>query len=135
MDKTPISNDIKSHVKNTNVWLRLLFMLMFTIIYSAAEFVIAIAVIFQFLTVLFTGKKNEKILSFGAQLSTYAYQIFRFLTFNSEEKPFPMAGWPSDEHLSVRKEAVKPKRAPRKRTTTKKATVQPNESDTKADVS
>jgi len=61
--------------------------------------VLAVVVVFQFLVVLFTGKKNDKVLELGAQLSTYIYQIYRFLTFNSEEHPFPLSDWPSATEL------------------------------------
>jgi len=110
---TPTS-DLKEHVKDTNVWLRLLFMLLFSIIYSVAEVVIAVVVIFQFLHVLFTGKKNEKVLSLGGQLSTFAYQVFSYLTYNSEVKPFPFADWPSGRLLAEKQEEKKPvrRRAP-----------------------
>lgn len=93
------ANDIKEHVKDTNVWVRLVFMVIFAALYWVAEIVLAIVVVFQFLCVLFTGKKNEKVLTLGAQLSAYAYQIFRYLTYNSEVQPFPMGDWPSGAEL------------------------------------
>ncbi len=110
--------EIVEHVKNSSAWTRLVFMLIFAALYWVAEVVLAMVVTFQFLCVLFTGDKNEKVLTLGAQLSTYAYQIFRFLTYNSEEKPFPMSDWPSDAALAEAS-ASKParKRAPAKKRT------------------
>jgi len=106
---------LKQHVMDTAIWKRLLFMILFTILYSAAEVVLAVVVVFQFLTVLITGAKNNKVLSFGAQLSTYVYQVFSFLTFNTEVRPYPMGDWPSDKALPEKaKAAAKPKAAPRK---------------------
>jgi energy-coupling factor transporter transmembrane protein EcfT len=121
MSEEGLTSDIKEHVKDTNVWLRLLFMLLFVIIYSAAEVVLAVVVFFQFLCVLFTGNKNGKALLFGSQLSAFAYQVFSYLTYNSEERPFPFADWPSGKLLS--EETVKPKRraTPRKRAVKKEA--------------
>ena len=77
-----------------SIWQRLLYMLLFFIIYSVAEIVIYASVIFQFLAVLVTGQSNERLLVFGQSLSTYVYQIMRFLTFNSEQHPFPIGAWP-----------------------------------------
>jgi len=106
---------LKQHVMDTAIWKRLLFMILFTILYSAAEVVLAVVVVFQFLTVLITGAKNNKVLSFGAQLSTYVYQVFSFLTFNTEARPYPMGDWPSDKPLPAKdKAAAKPKAAPHK---------------------
>jgi len=116
------TNELKEHVKDTNVWIRLLFMLLFSIIYSVAEVVIAVVVFFQFLHVLFTGKKNEKVLSLGSQLSSFAYQVFSYLTYNSEVKPFPFTDWPSDRLLAEKQEEEK---AARRRAPARKAAAKP----------
>jgi len=123
MSEQPTTEEIKENVTNTNVWIRLLYMALFAVLYWAAEVILAVVIVFQFLSVLFTGNKNAKVLAFGAQLSTYAYQIFRYLTFNSEEQPFPLGDWPSDKTLTEEVVATeKPKRAPRKPAAKKTAT-------------
>lgn len=94
MSEEELSSDLKENVKDTNVWIRLLYMLLFVIIYSVAEVVLAVVIFFQFLSVLFTGRKNEKVLSLGGQLSTFVYQVFSYLTYNSEVRPFPFSDWP-----------------------------------------
>jgi hypothetical protein len=121
MSEDGSTSDIKEHVKDTNVWLRLLFMLLFAMIYSAAEVVLAVVVFFQFLCVLFTGNKNAKALLFGSQLSAFAYQVFSYLTYNSEERPFPFADWPSGKSLAEETAKPKPRAAPRKRAVKKAA--------------
>jgi len=115
MSEQPTTDAIKENVSNTNVWIRLLYMVLLSILYWAAEAILGVVIVFQFLSVLLTGDKNAKVLSFGAQLSTYAYQIFRYLTFNSEEQPFPLGDWPNDKLLAEETAAPeKTKRAPRK---------------------
>ena len=116
------TEDLKSKVTDSSAWLRLLFILLFAAIYSVAEMVVVAVVVFQFLCVLFTGKRNDKVLSLGASLSSFAYQVFRYLTYNSDERPFPFADWPSDaaliEQAAVSSSAPKPaakRSAPRKR--------------------
>jgi len=99
MNQENSPSEIKEHVKDTSVWVRLLYMALFAVLNWVAKVVLVVVVIFQFLMVLFTGKKNDKVLELGAQLSTYIYQIYRFLTFNSEEHPFPLNDWPSAAEL------------------------------------
>ena len=53
----------------------------------------------QFLWVLFSGNKNKPLLSFASQLATFIYQIYRYLSFNTEKRPFPFDDFPSDEAL------------------------------------
>ncbi len=86
---------LKENVKRRGTWMRLLYMLMFALIYQVAEIVLAAVVIFQFFFALFAGRPNERLLAFGQGLSTFIYEILRYLTYNSEDKPFPFAPWPS----------------------------------------
>jgi len=123
MSDENVTEEFKEHVKDTSAWTRLIFMALFAVLYWVAEVVLAVVVLFQFLSVLLTGNRNDKVLSLGAQLSTYAYQIFRYLTYNSDERPFPLGDWPSDVALGEQAAAKKPARkaAPRKRAPAKKA--------------
>lgn len=85
----------KEHIKTKSTWIRAVYILVFWFAYSVAEFVLGATVLFQFLFVLFTGEKNEKLLLLGQDLSQYIYQLNQFLTFNTDEKPFPFSDWPS----------------------------------------
>ncbi len=69
-------------------------MLLFGLLYNVAEIVTWAVVLFQFIAKLITGKTNDQLLLFGRSLSLYIYEIWRFLTFNSEDLPFPFAEWP-----------------------------------------
>jgi hypothetical protein len=80
--------------KDRSVWLRGLYMVIFMFFLGVAKFVAFVVIVFQFLTVLFTGEANQRLLRFGQSLSTYQYQVMVFLTYNSEQHPFPMGDWP-----------------------------------------
>lgn len=81
-------------------WLRLLFVLLFALIYMVAEIVVLAVVVIQFGCVLIGGARNPNLLAFSANLSEYLYRILRFVMFNSDEKPFPFADWPVAEHAA-----------------------------------
>ncbi len=89
-----MNDEIKQKILDKNTWLRGLYMLLFVLISGVARFVIAVVVLFQFFSVLFTGNTNAQLLTLGQNLSTYIYQITLFLTFNSEWRPFPFGSWP-----------------------------------------
>lgn len=84
-----------AHYKDKALWIRGLLMLMFVAIYNVAAVLIGATAILQFAWKLVTGETNERLTSFGEDLSRYFYQILRFLTFNTEDKPFPFNEWPS----------------------------------------
>ena len=87
--------DTNDLIKDNRIWKRLLYMLLFVIAYSVVESILAAIVIIQIFFRLFTGKANERLLQFGAQAARYIYDVLQYLTFNSEEKPFPFRDWPS----------------------------------------
>ena len=89
-----MEDEIRQNLRNRTTWWRAMYMLLFTVIYGIAELVIATVVLFQLLSVLFTGRTNERLLDLGQNLSTYVYQILLFLTFNSDERPYPFGDWP-----------------------------------------
>lgn len=84
------------NLKSKDTWLRLFFIILFAILYGIAEFVATVVVVIQFLWVLFTGERNERLRELGQSLAGYSYQVIRYLTYNSDERPFPIdLDWPS----------------------------------------
>ena len=91
------NGSLENNLKSRSTWMRLLFMLVFVVFYAVSRLVVIVVVIAQFLTVLITGKTNQQLKDFGQALSTYTYQMLRYLTFNTERRPFPFdAEWPSE---------------------------------------
>lgn len=92
-----MDQDTRSHISDRKIWARILYMLFFWVAYSVAELLLVLIAIFQAVVVLVTGSANEALLRFGNNISTYIYQIARFVTFNSEDLAFPFADWPDSE--------------------------------------
>jgi len=86
---------MKQHLLAKSTWIRGFFMLIYAFLYGVARIVITAVVLFQFGAMLLTGHLNERLLSFGQSLSLYSYQIIRYMTYNTEEKPFPLGPWPA----------------------------------------
>ena len=97
-----MSTDVKDNIKRQSTWKRGLYMLLYAIFYTLAEIVLLAVVIFQFLMQVFTGETNDRLRKLGQSLSTYAYQVLVFLTFNSEYHPYPFGAWPSGEPKSAK---------------------------------
>lgn len=94
-DSQTASRPIEENIKSRSTWLRGLFMLVFIGIYALSRFVVGAVVLLQFLWVLFTGEINERLRELGQSFATYTSQIIRYLTYNSEQRPFPFdADWP-----------------------------------------
>lgn len=86
---------LEDHLTSRSTWMRLLFMLVFVILYGVSRIVVGAVVILQFLWLLVTGETNRRLTEAGQSLAIYTYQIVRYLTFNTERRPFPFdADWP-----------------------------------------
>jgi hypothetical protein len=80
---------IEENIKSRSTWLRLVFMFIFYVIATLTGAVASAVVVLGFLWVLFTGEKNRQLQQAGQAVASYLYEIIRYLTFNSDEKPFP----------------------------------------------
>lgn len=89
-----MSDDFKENIQSKSIWTRGLFMLLFTLFWGLVEIVLAAVAVFQFGCVLFTSRPNDNATQLGNSIGQYIFQIAQFVTFNSEEKPFPFAPWP-----------------------------------------
>ncbi len=91
-EETP--QETRKSILARSTWLRGFFMLLFAFAYGVAELLLGVTAVFQFFCLLVTGKTVERLLIFGENLSRYFYQIVRYLTFNTEQRPFPFSDWP-----------------------------------------
>lgn len=89
--------DIKSNLKNVNQWTRIVYMILFTVIFNVASFVIGVVVLVQALFAILTGGQNDNVQKLGSGLAQFIAEIVSFLTYTTEEKPFPFKSWPEVE--------------------------------------
>ena len=85
---------VKENVKNPDVWLHGLFILIFGIIFCFAIILVWLVVVFQFVTKLLTGDLNRQVADFNGRLLHYISLILGYITFQADEKPFPFSPWP-----------------------------------------
>lgn len=88
------NEQLTSNLKSSKHWLRLIFMLIFAVVLQITSIVMWVLVIAQFIFSLVSGEDNPNLRKFGHSLSIYIFHTLKFLTYTSEEKPFPFADWP-----------------------------------------
>jgi hypothetical protein len=59
--------------------------------------VLGIVALIQFVIALLNDTPNARLVSLGRNLGNYVRQIVNFLTFVTEETPFPFSDWPAGE--------------------------------------
>lgn len=95
-----MDKQLKANITSSELWLRLLYMVFFGVCLQLVRIVMWAIVLLQFFLTLITGADNEYLRNFGMTLSQYVFQVFKFLTYNTEEKPFPFSDWPTVEAAS-----------------------------------
>lgn len=86
--------DLKKNVKDKDTWLRFVYLVMFGVVFYLCSMLAFACSVFQFLAKLFSGSSFEGLSEFGDSLATYLSQVIRYMTFASDEKPFPFAPLP-----------------------------------------
>jgi hypothetical protein len=77
-----------------NVWLRGLIMLIFAVLLNVGQWLMNLLALVQFCWLLFTGAPNPQLVRIGRSLARWLEQIGRFLSCDTEDRPFPWAAWP-----------------------------------------
>jgi hypothetical protein len=90
-----METSLKANLTNRDTWLRLVYMILFAVIFSVVEIVTGVVVCVQFLFKLFTGEVNQPLRDFGSRLAVYFREMVAFLTYHTEHKPYPFAPWPA----------------------------------------
>ena len=81
--------------KGRGTWQRLGFMLILVICYAMAESLLLLVIGWQAIAALVGGSPQDaRMRVLGGQLSRYIYQIFLYLTYNSNQRPYPFSPWP-----------------------------------------
>ena len=89
-----MDDQLKSNLTSSKHWSRLVYMIIFAVCLQVASVVMWVLVGLQFLFALITGKDNLNLRRFGDSLSEFIYQALQFLTYVSDDKPFPFSDWP-----------------------------------------
>lgn len=78
-------------------WFRILFTALFWVIFHLSQFVLAVVVVAQCAFTLITNKPNAQLLAFGDSMSRYVHEILRYVTFNTDRRPFPFEEFPKSD--------------------------------------
>ena len=90
-----MTHDTATTVGKRSVWLRGLLMILMAIAFQISGTLLAIGAIVQFVLALLSDAPNARLIAFGRSLGLYLSQIADFVSFATEEVPFPFNAWPS----------------------------------------
>ena len=83
--------------KNSETFSRVFYTILFGIIGWITLWVFCSVVLIQFGFLLITGKVNNNLKEFNREIGMFLNDMIKFLSFQTNEKPFPFRDWPYDE--------------------------------------
>jgi hypothetical protein len=88
------AHERSERAQRESIILRVLWMLVFLVVWQLAELLLGGLVLVQLIYRLIYGAPSASLMNFGDSLSQYLAQIGRFGSFHSDQKPWPFADWP-----------------------------------------
>jgi hypothetical protein len=92
-----MNTELKKKLTATDKWFRLLFVVIYLVVNYVAQFIIWALAAIQFIFALLTGSPNQNLLSFTRGLNAFCYDILQYVTYNTQDKPFPFGSWPKGQ--------------------------------------
>ncbi len=83
-------------VSGKQIGIRLLYTILFLVILGIVLVIAKVVVVFQFIYFFSTRKPNESVRQFSNKISIYGYRIFRYITLNESQRPFPFTDFPPE---------------------------------------
>lgn len=80
-----------------SIWVRGLVMLLMALAYQLVSTLLLFLAVIQFVLVLVSDAPNARLAVLGRSLGRYQNQVANFVSFATEEAPFPFSDWPSGE--------------------------------------
>jgi hypothetical protein len=90
-----MNNTSDTRATPRNLWVRALLMILMGLAYQLAGSLLFFLGLIQFILALLNGAPNPRLMSFGSGLGRFQGQIANFISFASEEPPFPFSDWPA----------------------------------------
>jgi hypothetical protein len=80
-----------------NLLVRVLLMLLMAVAFHLAAWVLVCVAIVQIVFSIAADASNERLRGFGQALGQYLGQIAAFVSFGTEQLPFPFSDWPASQ--------------------------------------
>tara|TARA_S200000501_G_scaffold146776_1_gene138561 strand:- start:843 stop:1163 length:321 start_codon:yes stop_codon:yes gene_type:complete len=90
IDTVALTENIKEPSIWVNFFLKVFYLIFLNFIIPFLGFVTLLQLLFS----LGSKKPNDNLISFSKKISIYVYQIINFITYSSDERPWPFNAFP-----------------------------------------
>ena len=90
IDTVALTENIKKPSIWVNFFLKVIYLIFLNFIIPFLGFITLLQLLFS----LGSKKPNDNLISFSKKISIYIYQIINFITYSSDERPWPFNAFP-----------------------------------------
>ena len=90
IDTVALTENIKEPSIWVNFFLKVIYLIFLNFIIPFLGFITLLQLLFS----LGSKKPNDNLISFSKKISIYIYQIINFMTYSSDERPWPFNAFP-----------------------------------------
>jgi hypothetical protein len=90
IDTVALTENIKEPSIWVNFFLKVIYLIFLNFIIPFLGFITLLQLLFS----LGSKKPNDNLISFSKKISIYIYQIINFITYSSDERPWPFNAFP-----------------------------------------
>ncbi len=83
------------NLRSESFWVRLGFMVLFSIALKLLLPLLMLIIWLQFIYQTVMGKVQEDLYKFISSATQFVYQVYLFLSLQTDNKPYPFADWPA----------------------------------------
>lgn len=98
------SQDFVTNLTDRKVWFRILYMLLYGLIFYLIETAVLVIAVFQIIYRIFMNEPHEQLRTLSKDLVVYVKQVVEYLMFTSDYQPFPVGEWPGSARTGHRSE-------------------------------
>ena len=92
-------DNIIGNLKQGSAWVRVILMIAFAVVlFVIIPAIVLVLMLTQTLFVFITGDSNDNLRVLGTALSKYIFEVLQFLSYASDNRPFPFSAFPSVEN-------------------------------------
>ena len=85
---------LTENIKEPSIWVNFFLKVIYLIFLNFIILFLGFVTLLQLLFSLWSKKPNNNLISFSKKLSIYIYQIINFITYSSDERPWPFNAFP-----------------------------------------
>ena len=85
---------LTENIKETSIWVNFFLKVIYLVFLNFIIPFLGFITLLQLLFSIGSKKPNENLVSFSKKISSYIYQIINFITYSSDQRPWPFNSFP-----------------------------------------